>query len=602
MTDPNHELKLTIPEQSQINLSFSDHTPGAIKKWVDDLPLANIGEISRQLYQAIIEFNKLSIAPVTRLQILELLRPPIDYVCKELSKHFLNQAVVLTEKQQKIANLAQALQLHLATGYKVVMVETLPQITAEKVKKNFTCAAHRMMTEYGQVILRAQQLYSGVPKTVWFELHHVYQCAENFNLLKYTIADSQKGKKHETRIDQIYKQNLLLGCCRSNQLRQNEIQTAYEAFGMWTDLVKVGADYIDESVFLINTDIDQPPRYKSLLKTISKSHYGLDTTELVERLNEHLSLLGRKHSKEEEKNTLLPLPKFASDVIMNHLHHAFGVLTKRSFKRIANEGSLDLCVGLSASHYYTSGQVEFHTQMLHHAATNIESDNNIFLSQSQKQSDAWGDSYDTGSHAATTPASELINYSERSSTSVDAAYPHYRVPLVNTSPGGYCLQWEGKIPSNIQAGEIISLRENDKHGWSIAVIRWIRHIKQQGTQIGIELLAPSAQPCGVQLLQKTGDPSEYLRGLLLPELRGIGQPATLITPRLPFQSGQKVSIRLSGAEGKCQLERRISATGSFSQFELSESKSMKDIAKEPEQPTINVSEEDDDFDSLWPSL
>ena len=156
------------------------------------------------------------------------------------------------------------------------------------------------------------------------------------------------------------------------------------------------------------------------------------------------------------------------------------------------------------------------------------------------------------------------------------------------------------MPKNIQAGEIISLRETENQVWSIAVIRWIRHIKKKGTQIGIELLAPNAQPCGVQLLHRTGDPSEYLRGMLLPELSGIGQAATLITPRLPFQSGHKVSIKLSDTETKCQLEKRVSATGSFSQFELSQTAHFKgeDILAKKETPQ----ESEDDFDSLWPTL
>ena len=103
----------------------------------------------------------------------------------------------------------------------------------------------------------------------------------------------------------------------------------------------------------------------------------------------------------------------------------------------------------------------------------------------------------------------------------------------------------------------------------------------------------------MQLLQKTGDPSEYLRGMLLPELSGIGQSATLITPRLPFQSGHKVSIKFSDTEGKCQLETRVSATGSFSQFELSESTHLK---PEMETENLNKQSSDDDFDSLWPTL
>jgi len=605
MPGPELEIKLTTPEQTLISLSFADHTPAAIKQWVNELPLANVGEISRQLYQAIIELNKLAINPVLRTQLLELLRPPIDYVCQELSKHFLNQSVVLSEKQQKIANLAQAIQIHMATGYKIVILDSISQITNEKTRKNFACAIHRMMSEYGQVLLRSYQLYSNTPKNIWLEMHRVYKLAETLDLLKYTVKDTYNKYAEETRIDQVYKRSLLLSCSRPNQLRQNDIQVAYDAFELWSDYVQVGADIAEDSIFIINMEKDFPPRYKSLLNSNENLFFGFDTSYLVTQLHEHLSFIDqRKHAKSKsgDSSSPLPQPKQMSDILINQLNQAFGILTKRSFKRIANEGSLDLCIGLSASHYFTSGQVEFHTQMLHSCASNIESDNNIFLTQARRQQDAWSDAYDTGGGVATTPSDSPISFNRAEGLDPSLAYPHYNIPLVNTSPGGYCLNWHGEVPNNVQAGEILSLRETAKQPWSVAVIRWIRHIKQTGTQVGIELLAPNARPCGVQLLQKTGDPSEYLRGMLLPELSGIGQPATLITPRLPFQSGHKVSIKFSDIEGKCQLETRVSATGSFSQFEVSNSAQLKPEPSKENHPDVSAPDSEDDFDSLWPTL
>jgi ribosomal protein L37AE/L43A len=65
-----------------------------------------------------------------------------------------------------------------------------------------------------------------------------------------------------------------------------------------------------------------------------------------------------------------------------------------------------------------------------------------------------------------------------------------------------------------------------------------------------------------------GNSSEYLRGLLLPEISAVKQAATLITPRLPFQSGSRISMLHDGREDQGQLSRRVSATGSISQFEL----------------------------------
>lgn len=606
MLGPELKLDLSIPEQTLISLSFADPTPAGFKQWVDNLPLANVGEISRQLYQAIIEFNKLAIAPLLRTQLLEILRSPIEYVCKELSKHFLNQSVVLPEKQQKIANLAQAIQIHLATGYKIVLLESFSALGNDKQKKSFVLAAHRMLTEYGQVILRSCQLYTATPKNIWLEMHRVYTFAKSLNLLKYKVEDTQNKYQIVTTLDQPYKRNLLLNSSRPNQLRQNDIQIAFDIFELWSDFVEIAADKLDSSVFIVNMEQDSTPRYKSLMTSSSPHHYGFDTTNLVERIHEYLNLsdplnqIELSNNSKMKANEILSVPKNVNDILLNHLNQAFGVLTKRSFKRIANEGALNLCIGLSASHYFSSGKIPFHTQMLQSNTHGRESDKNIFLTQAIRQ-DAWSEAYDAGGRQASTPSDSPISFNRPGSDNGADAYPNYQVPLVNTSPGGYCLQWQGEIPSNIQAGEILSIRENSKQPWRIAVIRWIRHIKQSGTQIGIELLAPNAKPCGVQLLHKTGDPSEYLRGLLLPEISAIGQSATLITPRVPFQSGQKVSIKFADAEGKCQLEKRVSATGSFSQFELSEHAHLKEQKQKPTHDT-REHDNDDDFDSLWPNL
>jgi hypothetical protein len=112
-------------------------------------------------------------------------------------------------------------------------------------------------------------------------------------------------------------------------------------------------------------------------------------------------------------------------------------------------------------------------------------------------------------------------------------------------------------------------------------------------------LAPSAAPCGVRLIQKIGNSSEYLRGLLLPEISVVNQAATLITPRLPFQSGSRISLLHDGREDQGTLSRKISATGSVSQFELKlQSASVTPASGNP--PEAGTSE--DEFDSLWPSL
>lgn len=601
MLGPEIELNLSTPEQTLVALSFSEATPAALEKWIGHLPMANVGETSRLLYMAIRELNSLPLTTVNRTQILESLRKPIHYACDALAKHFIGQPVVLPEKQQKIANLAQALQVHLATGYKIIMTELLPELSNEKQRKSFACAAHRMITEYGNVLLRSHQLYTAAPKSVWHELHQTFQFSELIGLLKYNVNDSTNLHAVDTRIDQAYKRCLLLSCCRPNQLRQDEIRIVYEATEIWSDYVEISRDSASNAVFIVNLAQDLPPRYRSLMQdTLADHYYGFDTAELVSRITTQLSSMTQRQG---DSVNLLACPKGMTDTLLNHLNQALGILTKRTFKRMASQGKLQICAGLSACHFYISGETDFH-QWLHERSTSVSRKltGNLFMEQSRKKNDAWSDAFDAtaGRDAFSTHADAPITFNRPLISDPHKSYPCFNIPLLNTSPGGYCLQWTGDIPANIQAGEIIGIRESAKSRWSIGVIRWIRHARQKGTQLGIELLAPNAQPCGVQMHHKTGAPTEFMRGMLLPELSSIGQHATIITPRVPFQSGAKVAVRQNSTEVKSQLGKRIAATGSFSQFEII--LKMPSPESDEKNASTKAQDKEDDFDSLWPTL
>lgn len=563
--------------------------------------MANIGETAKRLYHAIIELNQLITPAANRMQLLETIRTPLHFVCRELSKHYLNQAIVLPEKQRKIANLSQALQVHLATGYKIALMDCFITGGADKHKKLMAQAAHRVTTELGYTVLRACQLYCASPDKVWNELHQIFRYADSHNMRSIQVRDEENTKHLDTNLDAPYKKVLLLGCCKPNQLRQNDLGQVYSIFEYWVDYVEVGQQQSSSGLFVINMDKDAPPIYRSLVhEPITDSFYGLDPSELVHRTTEYLANISKKSADADQ---YLTMPTRLNENLIAHLGQALGILTKRTFKRIDGHGMVELCVGLSATHYFCAGHVEFARFMYKESPVN--DDENQFISASKKKNDVWGQSFDASPSAALGPVDSPISFKNSyfggsaHDDSKKQAFQSYKVPLVNTSPGGYCLQWSGEIPGNIQAGEVLGIRESNTHPWSIAAIRWIRQIKQQGTQLGIELLAPSARPCGVQLLQKTGDNSEFLRGLLLPELSAIGQPASLITPRLPFQVGQKVMVSEESYTEKCQLIKRIAATGSISQFELKYQTDMS-AAIDTGAPIKKVA--DDDFDSLWPSL
>jgi len=200
---------------------------------------------------------------------------------------------------------------------------------------------------------------------------------------------------------------------------------------------------------------------------------------------------------------------------------------------------------------------------------------------------------------------EQIDYGSQADGDDDSddTYPIHSLPIVNHSPGGFCLTWPKDVPKQLQAGELLGVQEANEQDWSLAVVRWIRQVRGGGTQMGIELIAPHCTPCAAKLIRKTGEPSQYLRALLLPEVTAIDRPATIITPRLPFQVNSKISILQGGKAERAHLNNRVTATGSFSQFEyhLIEQPREEKPQSETEGASLTVAVEDD-FDSLWKSL
>lgn len=593
---------LRVPEQKTASLSFCQTSPKAFRDWVKQLPMANIGEASRQLYHAIIELNHLFIAPQQRLQLLELIRPKIHFVCSELSRHYLGMAIALPEKQRKIANLSQALQLHAASGYKLCVLEFLDNGGLDKNRKAVATAIHRAISELAATIVRSHQLYCPSPAQSWLECHRLFRFAHRNKLNGLSVDDETLSHRRASTVEESYKRILLLGCARPNQLRQAELAQVYELFENWTHLVSCGPETDNDSLFVVNMERDTAPIYRSLLEQKpGNDSYNFDTRELSEQITESLRA---RRQKDGHTASDLELPSRVSDTLLTHLSQALGILAKRNFNRIASQGTLEICVGLTATHFYVAGAKTFNEFVSGNDNGHHDQDNQ-FMRSSRNRDDAWAGAHDAGPNDEPIQSADApINFRNSIGATPDSEQDRRRPQshhalLINTSPGGYCVGWETNVPASLQAGEILGVREQSTHPWSIAVVRWIRQVRNQGTQVGIELLAPSAAPCGVRLIQKVGNSSEYLRGLLLPEISVVNQAATLVTPRLPFQPGSRISLLHDGREDQGTLSRKISATGSVSQFELKlQNSGTATMSNTP--PAAGTSE--DEFDSLWPSL
>lgn len=599
MGNPSPHLQLRIPVLDKQSLSFCDANPQALTKWINSLPKANLGETARLLYQCLAELNQLQTPGSNRMRLMELLRPEVLFVCKHLEKHFLNQSVVLEERPRKVANLCQALQNHLGTGYKLIVVQEAESFRKEQTVQ-LTTAIERSLTSLFGPLVRSCQLYCPVPEGLWLEMHLLYQVACSFELQSLPITDPLSHFKAAQTVENTYLAALMLGCARTNQMRQNAIANLAEVMTAWSPLVRLEAADSSTTQFWIDPQQDEPPRLKSLFSENDKQALlGINPSQLLAAIEEYLQA-----DKSQREQARLPVTDRLQPEQIQHLGAAWGDAAERAFRRMPSQGNINICIGMTSVHYYLAGEKAFGDAL----KNPVNAGNARFKNIKAGGADIWSRSFDAQptAHLINGEPVEEIQYEGADApvatfggNSDNEKYPIYSLLLINHSPSGYRLSWPREVPGQLQAGELLGIQDPLKKSWNLAAVRWIRQVRGGGTQMGVELLAPSAQPCGLQLVRKADQSSQFLRALLLPEIKAISRPASLITPRLPFQVGNRVLVSLNGVERRATLDEKLSFTGSFSQFEFhyNQSASLDSL-----QIETGKSSSGDDFDSLWKSL
>jgi hypothetical protein len=506
--------------------------------------------------------------------------------------------VVLPEEPRKAARLAQNLYELVTTAYTITGIQTIQRrqsISNANPAKLVCQALHRAITNSSMKLLVSYQLYQPVELHAWTELHQLFLLAERQKLTSQIVTDELSG---DGSITDAYVRSLMMGCCKPNQLRQRDLAGIYKGLREWVEYVDLLPADANNGLFLIDFASDHPPIYTSLYSEVpGPSCRVINTDTLMEHLQQ-LRLDTGEQSIVFDKDTVV------SPNVLEHVITSWGVMSKRNFARAPGQEKLWVSVGLSNTHYYVSGGITFEKLISFEGvqALSEDAEKNPFMSESSsREVEVWDNSFSDdgeGEKIAMEDIEHHIRESEKSDgTPTKERHPVFPVRMANVSPGGYCLEWSADIPSHIKTGDAIAVREVDSNSWSIAVIRWVSQLKNQTTLLGVELLSPRATPYGARVQHKTGEHGDLMRALLLPEIKLVGQPSTLITPRVGFKERQKVTLIRGGEESYIQLFKKVSSTAAYNQFEFRDIQQLDEVAARDKTEVINTQ-----FDSLWNNL
>ncbi len=534
------------------------------------------------------------------------MQPEIERLYQNLEAHYLKSSVSLTSKQKKISDLTRALLNEQALGFKAIVDYYMTNPNAAKSKKHLGSALAYAIYYLSRLIGNCYQLYMSPPSNHWKELHRLYHIAMENNLEDWNI----EIPKPETLVSlkTLYKSSLLLSLSHPNELRTKDFWSIQFGSLGFAQKIRLTQNFEDSVEYVVNLQSSAAPFHRSLMtRETGKMHLGINVQPLLFYLQTQLG------NASSDKKTQL------GENLVTHLVTALGNMATRAFSRIPSCDSIEVAIGLAATHALIEKGSKLSdldpnssSDALTALAGSLKNvqvlDTEDTINRPTKQfEDNKLDHFDKIYQPKVSVNDDLKlqeNYRLSGRANINGALPKdYRLlpaAILDISPGGYRLKLEGDLPKQTQTDEIIGLLETDDEGghqWNIGIIRWIQRTSTDELSAGIQLISPNAKPVTTHLKNSKTSNSEH-RSLLLPSLPHIGQPATIITPTIPYEVGKVVSLNEEGKDKEIILKELLQAGRSYSRYTFKELE-MKNQNASFKNKNSNSP---DDFSGVWEIL
>lgn len=561
-------MNLHLPQftASEEEINRSPNSARAIRRWLKELPLVNMGESTKLFFTTLKTLNRQAIDCRTRFELMELMRPTARIILKHLARHFAALSLPISGRSKQIDRLAESLLQELAVGYKLV-VHDVATGRDKLDRRQLAIAAHRALRYLEETLARNAALYKPDARSVWHDMHRILGFAETFKLTQIEVADEDHRTIDASTIEDVYKQACLLAMSEPPQLRTGEAERLRAYFETACHLCEMKRTLIPDQkgmVHVASLKSSEPPAFIPLANITTFSNLrGFDLTRLVSTLRDMLTSQdnGSGFSK-------VPLEPH----LIERLLHAWSHRERRRFSRVTTQRTVVATLGL---------------KNIIHA---INADTNPFLSKEElfivpRKASAREEEIleratadapysltgefelHDGLHYDYNTTDQLLHPGTLEKRKLPETWVEWRA--VNTGAGGYGLVWESDEPCNLHVGEIVALREKeyDEFQWRIGLVRWLRHRPETGMDVGVQLIAPRGTVVHVDDIRNRSHPGMLpIEALMLPGMKTIKQLPSLLLPAQAFLPEDVLELTALGKKLFVQLKKQGESTSYYTQF------------------------------------
>jgi len=554
--NPSQPFKLIRP--------LDDFSASAIDVWISQLPLSDIDGASDAIHGLLKKVNMTDgLECQERLRIVEQIRPPtVSLLAMSSERHLPSPTLFpLPASQYRHVQRSVEMCLELANAYRRIV--TSGTFFSDKVMSDAGRAqvVYRALQSYGLALLRSLERYESPPPGFWRDAYSFYQFAEGHRLQYLALPTPEVDG---ATVDSQFKQIILLALSSHQHHAPDEIRQFYIALMLIAkDAEFAGSQELsgETSLYYFDIGTDKTPRPIKRAKPLKTGERRyLFIAKMLENARQYFS---NPAQRAPDRFKLKP------DVIMSLLE-ALSATEKRRFVRLPTSGNRFFVVGLARLLKGLSGDAPislpdaYPDRLPEPSLTHEDDEEDEEIVIGQPQDDGGDSIWLQGGYSGKAEFSDYLRVAE--DRGLDSpAESLLAGALLNSSAGGYCLQWLNPLVAGARIGELIGIYEEEER-IHVGVIRWLHHKSKAELVIGVELLPPQVEAVTIENGMEVGAPQQ---GLHFQANEKLGQPASLLCGPGVFRVGQLVAFR--GRAGSLQtfrLEKVLVATFSFQLFSL----------------------------------
>ena len=508
---------LAIPEQKSSNTVTVELKPAHTREWLARLPLLHEEDCLRQIFQALHEFNRVSVKPGARLRLLELYRTPLKFLGENIEKMLWDKYSPLSDRHGVLAELCRRVTIEMAYGYKSVVLDSATTLRSSRSNRDLSTAIHRSIRYLTHTLFNSAMCYNSYPAGTWMEIHSLFEYARKLRIQSNQVKDALNRARPKNDISHVYQQAILFGICDSYKQPVTITAKLHCYLDRWASSVEISrfrSVPTTRCQFVIDPAQDRPaqPYTEGLAAKRSKQLLLLDARVITRSAHDQWHRLRAGTSPSSSGLGDGFFDKCGIDML-ERVVQAWGLAPRRKYPRNAISGPYQLALGINACNFYLNGARTF-------MGVADDSEHRIQL--------------------ATSGTFGLQQVKKREE---DHVKQHWQG--ANESKHGICIYVDLSRPAAIlvRVGEVVAFRTNRGEArWSAGLVRWIR-ITDTELRAGVQKLGAGARAVATRFIENSGLPAGmYKNSVSVPKHEELEQAQSLLTPPGMYQKNRTMLI------------------------------------------------------------